>query len=52
MNKRVLICEDDCAIRFLFDKILTRRGLSADCDRVLFRSASRPGRQQRRGETA
>src|SRR5687767_7752417 len=31
MNKRVLICEDDSAIRLLLDKLLTRRGLSADC---------------------
>ena len=31
MGKRVLICEDDCAIRLLLDKLLTRHGLRADC---------------------
>lgn len=31
MSKRVLICEDDCAIRLLLDKLLSRHGLAADC---------------------
>ena len=31
MTKRGLVCEDDGAIRFLLDKLLTRHGLSAEC---------------------
>ena len=31
MSKRVLVSEDDCAIRALLDKVLSRHGLSADC---------------------
>ena len=31
MNQRVLVCEDDRAIRLLVGKVLTRRGLSPDC---------------------
>jgi CheY-like chemotaxis protein len=30
MSKRVLICEDDSAIRLLLDKLLTRHGLEVD----------------------
>lgn len=30
MGKRVLVCEDDSAIRLLLDKLLTRRGLCVD----------------------
>ena len=31
MNQRVLICEDDTAIRLLLGKLLNRHGLKADC---------------------
>lgn len=31
MSKRVLVCEDDSAIRLLIDKLLSRHGLSPEC---------------------
>jgi two-component system response regulator MprA len=31
MNRRVLVCEDDRAIRVLLDKLLIRHGLSPQC---------------------
>src|SRR5215212_9239526 len=31
MSKRVLICEDDSAIRLLLDKLLTRHGFLSEC---------------------
>lgn len=31
MSERVLVCEDDSAIRLLIDKLLTRHGLRVEC---------------------